>query len=88
MLDASEGLPNLPEGTYASLRVVDNGSGIEPESRPQIFDPFFTTKFAGCGLGLAALLGIIRALGGAIHVVSTPAYGSIFTVLLPVACEH
>ncbi len=74
----------LPPGEYIYLRVSDNGPGISPEAMPRIFDPFFTTKFTGRGLGLAAVLGIVRGHKGAIKLDSTPGEGTTITVLLPV----
>jgi PAS domain S-box-containing protein len=76
---------NLPQGDYLCLTVADTGSGIGPEQQARIFDPFFTTKFAGRGLGLAVVQGIVRAHAGAIHLSSTPGQGSIFQIFLPCA---
>ncbi|BCG47517.1 PAS domain-containing protein [Citrifermentans bremense] len=73
----------LPEGPYLMLEVSDNGCGIKKEIIPKIFDPFFTTKFTGRGLGMAAVLGIVRAHNGAIKIYSEEGRGSTFRLLLP-----
>jgi len=57
---------NIPPSAYACVKVVDNGGGMSEEVQKRIFEPFFTTKFIGRGLGMSALLGIIRAHSGAL----------------------
>jgi CheY-like chemotaxis protein len=73
----------LPRGDYVRLEVSDTGCGLTDEAKAKIFDPFFTTKFAGRGLGLAVVQGIVRAHGGAIDVTSARGHGATFQVLFP-----
>jgi len=87
-----DGLPDSDDvvsapapGTYVLLEVADDGPGIDRELRRRIFEPFFTTKDTGHGLGLAAVLGIVRAHGGGLRLRSEPGTGVRFHVLWPAA---
>ncbi|MBK9073108.1 MAG: response regulator [Myxococcales bacterium] len=72
-------------GQYTCIEVADNGPGMSPAVKQRIFEPFFTTKSQGHGLGLAAMLGIVRDHGGGIRVRSAPGKGSQLAVFWPVA---
>jgi len=75
----------LAPGDYVCMEVSDTGCGMPPEVLARIFDPFFTTKFTGRGLGLAAVMGIVRTHQGALQVSSTAGRGSTFHIYLPVS---
>jgi nitrogen-specific signal transduction histidine kinase/CheY-like chemotaxis protein len=80
--------PDLPPGDYAYLEVSDSGAGMSAETQARIFEPFFTTKFTGRGLGLAAVLGIVRGHRGALKVYSELGKGSSFKLLLPAGADE
>jgi PAS domain S-box-containing protein len=73
----------IAAGSYAMLQVKDNGSGISEETLARIFDPFFTTKFTGRGLGLAAVLGIIKGHKGGLRIESEVGKGTMFEIIWP-----
>ncbi len=75
----------MSSGDYLTLEVSDTGRGMTEEAQARIFDPFFSTKFAGRGLGLAVVQGIVRDHGGAINLVSAPGQGTRFEIFLPCA---
>jgi len=78
-------LPALPlaPGRYVTLEVSDTGCGMTAEVQERIFDPFYTTKFTGRGLGLSAMLGILRSHHGSLKVYSEVSRGSVFKLFLP-----
>ena len=78
---------NIEEGFYLYLEVTDTGCGMDKETMEKIFEPFYTTKFTGRGLGMAAVLGIIRGHRGAIKIYSEPGKGTTFKILLPASSK-
>jgi signal transduction histidine kinase/CheY-like chemotaxis protein len=73
----------LPEGRYVCLEVTDTGTGMSAETQARMFEPFFSTKFTGRGLGLAAVLGILRGHRGAVRVHSESGKGTMMRLFFP-----
>ncbi len=82
-LESALGTSSTPPGPLALLEVSDDGAGMDAAACARVFEPFFTTKLSGRGLGLAAVLGIVRGHGGRVALDSEPDRGSRFRVWLP-----
>jgi CheY-like chemotaxis protein len=81
------GKPISP-GEYVCLEVTDNGCGMDEETKWRIFEPFYTTKFTGRGLGMSAVLGIIKSHAGALQLFSQPGQGTTFKVYIPAPADE
>jgi signal transduction histidine kinase len=79
----AKGHPDLKPGSYVSLTIEDNGSGMSEQTRLRVFEPFFTTKFQGRGLGMAAVYGIVKNHDGLVVVDSELGKGTVVRIFLP-----
>ncbi|MBN4082228.1 PAS domain S-box protein [Mariprofundus ferrooxydans] len=75
---------SIAKGDYVVIHVRDNGCGMDADTQKKVFDPFFTTKFTGRGLGMSAILGIVRAHKGALQMQSVVGQGTQFSIYFPV----
>jgi two-component system cell cycle sensor histidine kinase/response regulator CckA len=75
-------------GSFIKIIVSDNGCGMDRKTASKIFDPFFSTKFSGRGLGLAAVLGIVKSYHGGLVVESEVGLGTKFSIYFPIAAEQ
>ena len=83
LLARTHGWPDPEPGAYAFLRVADTGRGLDATRLERIFDPFYTTKFAGRGLGLASVFGILHRHRGVVQIDANHPSGTTFTLLFP-----
>ncbi|MFT4693097.1 MAG: CheY-like chemotaxis protein/nitrogen-specific signal transduction histidine kinase [Limisphaerales bacterium] len=74
---------DIDGGEYVYLEVEDNGNGMDDETLNKIYDPFFSTRFTGRGMGMAVVMGIIRAHSGMIAIDTSPGDGTKVRVYLP-----
>lgn len=74
---------DVKAGDYVYIEVKDHGIGMSRETLDHIFEPFFTTKFTGRGLGMSAMMGIVKAHHGAIHIHSEEGQGTVVRVVFP-----
>lgn len=88
-IDEAQGLQagEVAPGSYVTIAVTDNGTGMPPEAARRAFDPFFSTKRGGKGrgLGLSMVEGFVRQSGGHVALASTPGQGTTVTIYLPPA---
>ncbi len=82
---AGDAVPGLAAGEYVAFEVVDEGTGMDPDTLARAFDPFFTTKEIGkgTGLGLSQVYGFARQSGGTAAITTTAGRGTAVRVYLP-----
>nr|WP_246352477.1 PAS domain-containing sensor histidine kinase [Sphingomonas xinjiangensis] len=94
--NALEAIDTIPDGTVricvtheggkVLVKVIDNGSGIDPERADTIFNSFVTTKKSGTGLGLSICRAIVEAHNGRIWATNVPTGGASISFTIP-HCE-
>ena len=71
------------DAEFLTLRVEDDGPGIDPAALPRVFDPFFTTRERGTGLGLAVVQAVVLEHGGSLRASTSTLGGARFDIQLP-----
>ncbi|MFQ5518389.1 MAG: response regulator, partial [Mariprofundus sp.] len=87
-LNGCIGSGTIEPGRYISLEISDTGCGMDAETQKKIFDAFFTTKFTGRGLGMSAMLGIVKGHQGALRIYSEPGDGTTIKIIFPISDEQ
>jgi two-component system cell cycle sensor histidine kinase/response regulator CckA len=82
-LEGASGAPDLAPGDYAFVEVADTAPSLDAEAQRRLFEPLAASRGLDRGLGLAAVLGIVRSHGGAVKVESGATRGTVVRVLLP-----
>jgi len=78
------------ENHWVTIRIADNGAGIDAAVQSKLFDPFFTTKPVGQGTGLGLSISyqiIVEKHGGRISCQSAPIHGAEFVIEIPIEQE-
>lgn len=86
-LNGCIGNASLEPGRYIYLEVSDTGCGMDAATQRKVFDPFFTTKFTGRGLGMSAMLGIVKGHRGGLRIYSERGHGTTIKIAFPVSDE-
>jgi PAS domain S-box-containing protein len=79
--------PNATPGRFTYVEVSDDGVGMDSETVDKVFDPFFTKKPTGHGLGMSAVLGIVRGHNAALSLHTVLGEGTTFRVYFPVSAS-
>jgi signal transduction histidine kinase/ActR/RegA family two-component response regulator len=87
-LNGFEFTSNLTDKECILFKITDTGSGISQDILDKIFDPFFTTRGTGRGLGLPAVMGIVKSHNGAIKIESDTNKGTTVMILFPAIIEQ
>ena len=77
----------LENNDTATIKILDNGSGMDSESLKRLGKPFYTTKDTGTGLGTMVAFSIIASMRGKVEIESKVGEGTCIWIHLPVKSE-